>query len=91
MRCTECLKVFNEKSSMEKNSSEASHCFLRVHMARQRKAVMEWRRQGDCFVLPDLGDTPEVGRCTIGQDTLMTKLVSEIQSSTKRDHGKMTT
>ena len=31
------------------------------------------------WVLPDLGGTPEFGRCIIGQDTLMMKLVSEIQ------------
>jgi len=35
--------------------------------------------EGIALVLPDLGDTLEVGKCTIGQDTLMAKLVSEIQ------------
>jgi hypothetical protein len=35
--------------------------------------------RGIASVPPDLGGTPEVGRCTIGQDTLMMKLVSEIQ------------
>jgi len=49
MRCIECLKEFNEKSSIEEISPEASCCFLHVRMARQRKAVMEWWRQRDCF------------------------------------------
>jgi hypothetical protein len=55
-------------------------CFLRVRMAKVEEGsngVAE--AEGIALVLPDLGDTLEVGKCTIGQDTLMAKLVSEIQ------------